>query len=194
MLDRLLSAVHGSEPPVLSEALADALRANDRRVSETGTPLHIEEVVPTRGQDRTYISVKFPLRDQPGHELCVMVQGVAPTAKMAEEVAMIGLRQMSHTGECLTPLMNWRVFLSVAAAAAAYALARANHLEAARAIMTTDTVPKVASVTVDGFTVGGMAKGAGMLAPALATMLVVVSRPPGCVPVRRRGFKFARAV
>ena len=41
--------------------------------------------------------------------------------------------------------------------------------------MTTDTVPKVASVTIDGFTVGGMAKGAGMLAPALATMLVVVT-------------------
>ena len=41
--------------------------------------------------------------------------------------------------------------------------------------MTTDTVPKTASVTVDGFTVGGMAKGAGMLAPALATMLVVVT-------------------
>jgi glutamate N-acetyltransferase/amino-acid N-acetyltransferase len=46
---------------------------------------------------------------------------------------------------------------------------------AARAIMTTDTVPKVASITIDGFTVGGMAKGAGMLAPALATMLVVLT-------------------
>ena len=47
--------------------------------------------------------------------------------------------------------------------------------DAAVAIMTTDTVPKTATVTVDGFTVGGMAKGAGMLAPALATMLVVVT-------------------
>ena len=37
-----------------------------------------------------------PLRDQPGHELCIMVQGVAPTAKMAEEVTMIGLRQMFY--------------------------------------------------------------------------------------------------
>jgi glutamate N-acetyltransferase/amino-acid N-acetyltransferase len=45
--------------------------------------------------------------------------------------------------------------------------------------MTTDTVPKTAHVTVetpDGtFTVGGMAKGAGMLAPAMATMLCVVT-------------------
>jgi len=37
-----------------------------------------------------------PLRNQPGHELCIMVQGVAPTAKMAEEVTMIGLRQMFY--------------------------------------------------------------------------------------------------
>ena len=37
-----------------------------------------------------------PLRDQPGHELCVMVQGVAPTAEMAEELTMIGLRQMFY--------------------------------------------------------------------------------------------------
>lgn len=51
--------------------------------------------------------------------------------------------------------------------------------DAARAIMTTDTVPKLAVRTVetpDGpVTVGGMAKGAGMLAPALATMLCVIT-------------------
>ena len=44
---------------------------------------------------------------------------------------------------------------------------------AAQAIMTTDTVPKEAVVRGDGFTVGGMAKGAAMLAPNMATMLVV---------------------
>lgn len=37
-----------------------------------------------------------PLRHQTGHELAIMVQGVAPTKKMAEEVAMIGLRQMFY--------------------------------------------------------------------------------------------------
>ena len=46
---------------------------------------------------------------------------------------------------------------------------------AARAIMTTDSVPKQAVHRADGFTVGGMAKGAGMLAPGLATMLAVVT-------------------
>lgn len=46
---------------------------------------------------------------------------------------------------------------------------------AASAILTTDSGPKVASVTRDGFTVGGMAKGAGMIHPCLATMLAVVT-------------------
>ncbi|BBY15707.1 bifunctional glutamate N-acetyltransferase/amino-acid acetyltransferase ArgJ [Mycolicibacterium litorale] len=48
--------------------------------------------------------------------------------------------------------------------------------EAARAIMTTDTVPKqVALHHPDNWTVGGMAKGAGMMAPSLATMLCVLT-------------------
>ena len=47
--------------------------------------------------------------------------------------------------------------------------------DAATAIMTTDTKPKQSVATEDGWTVGGMAKGAGMLAPGLATMLVVIT-------------------
>ena len=59
---------------------------------------------------------------------------------------------------------------------AAHAALRADGgADAATAIMTTDTVPKQAVVTGDGWSVGGMAKGAGMLAPALATMLVVLT-------------------
>jgi len=50
---------------------------------------------------------------------------------------------------------------------------------AARAIMTTDTVPKSASLRVadgdGGCVIGGLAKGAGMIAPAMATMLCVVA-------------------
>ena len=37
-----------------------------------------------------------PLKDRPAHELCILVQGVAPTAEMAEEVCMIGTRQMFY--------------------------------------------------------------------------------------------------
>jgi glutamate N-acetyltransferase/amino-acid N-acetyltransferase len=47
--------------------------------------------------------------------------------------------------------------------------------DAARAIMTTDTKPKTVTRRVDGWSIGGMAKGAGMLAPGLATMLVVLT-------------------
>ena len=46
---------------------------------------------------------------------------------------------------------------------------------AALAIMTTDSIPKQAVVQRDGWSLGGMAKGAGMLAPGLATMLVVIT-------------------
>ena len=46
---------------------------------------------------------------------------------------------------------------------------------ASLAIMTTDSRPKRAAHTQDGWTIGGMAKGAGMLAPGLATMLVVIT-------------------
>jgi glutamate N-acetyltransferase/amino-acid N-acetyltransferase len=47
--------------------------------------------------------------------------------------------------------------------------------DASRAIMTTDSRPKRSVRTGAGYTVGGMAKGAGMLAPGLATMLVVIT-------------------
>jgi glutamate N-acetyltransferase/amino-acid N-acetyltransferase len=53
---------------------------------------------------------------------------------------------------------------------------------AAEAIMTTDTKPKTAVVRRDGWTVGGMAKGAGMLAPGLATMLVVITTDAVLLP------------
>jgi glutamate N-acetyltransferase/amino-acid N-acetyltransferase len=47
--------------------------------------------------------------------------------------------------------------------------------DAARAIMTTDTVPKTVAVRGDGWTIGGIAKGAAMLAPNMATMLAVLT-------------------
>ena len=55
---------------------------------------------------------------------------------------------------------------------------------AAEAIMTTDTKPKTAVVRKDGWTVGGMAKGAGMLAPGLATMLVVITTDAVLLPAQ----------
>lgn len=60
-------------------------------------------------------------------------------------------------------------------AAAAAALSPEGGPDAARAIMTTDTKPKTATRDGGGWRIGGMAKGAGMLAPGLATMLVVIT-------------------
>ncbi|WP_168627621.1 bifunctional glutamate N-acetyltransferase/amino-acid acetyltransferase ArgJ [Cryobacterium sp. BB307] len=59
--------------------------------------------------------------------------------------------------------------------AAAGGLSRDGGQDAAHAIMTTDSRPKQALHEGQGWSIGGMAKGAGMLAPALATMLVVLT-------------------
>ena len=59
--------------------------------------------------------------------------------------------------------------------AAAEALAPGGGDDAASAILTTDSGPKTAVAAGEGFTVGGMAKGAGMIHPCLATMLAVVT-------------------
>jgi glutamate N-acetyltransferase/amino-acid N-acetyltransferase len=55
------------------------------------------------------------------------------------------------------------------------ALSSVGGADAAEAILTTDTRTKEAAVSLDGFTVGGMAKGSGMIHPQLATMLAVVT-------------------
>jgi glutamate N-acetyltransferase/amino-acid N-acetyltransferase len=54
-------------------------------------------------------------------------------------------------------------------------LSRSGHLDAAKGILTTDTRPKEALVEEADFTVGGMAKGCGMLAPNMATMLAFLT-------------------
>ncbi|MDA0567560.1 bifunctional glutamate N-acetyltransferase/amino-acid acetyltransferase ArgJ [Streptomonospora sp. S1-112] len=60
--------------------------------------------------------------------------------------------------------------------------ARDGGLSAADAIRTTDTVAKIAFKRGTGYTIGGMAKGAGMLAPALATMLAVITTDADLTP------------
>jgi glutamate N-acetyltransferase/amino-acid N-acetyltransferase len=53
---------------------------------------------------------------------------------------------------------------------------------AARAIMTTDTKQKQVRIDAEGFTVGGMSKGAGMIAPNMATMLCVLTTDASVAP------------
>jgi glutamate N-acetyltransferase/amino-acid N-acetyltransferase len=66
--------------------------------------------------------------------------------------------------------------------AAIRGLSRDGGPAAAEAIMTTDTRPKTTVARGSGWTVGGMAKGAGMLAPQLATMLVVLTTDAKVTP------------
>jgi len=60
--------------------------------------------------------------------------------------------------------------------------------EAAAAILTTDSRPKQAALSGEGFSVGGMAKGAGMIHPCLATMLAVVTTDYPLEPGEAIGF------
>jgi glutamate N-acetyltransferase / amino-acid N-acetyltransferase len=79
---------------------------------------------------------------------------------------------------CSTGLIGERLPLPKLLAGVDHAvkgLRRDGGADAARAIMTTDTRPKTTVVPGDGWSVGGMAKGAGMLAPELATMLCVLT-------------------
>ena len=105
-------------------------------------------------------------------------EGFANTHTTAETVAeLLGIGpvdvQVCSTG--LIGLLNDRDALLSGATKAVGALNLDGGAAAAEAIMTTDTIPKQATATVDGCTVGGMAKGAGMLAPSLATMLVFLT-------------------
>lgn len=118
-----------------------------------------------------------------GANACTGPDGFADTHRTAEFVAelLTAVGPATGAGEvgvCSTGLIGERLpmdLLLPGVEAAAAALDGDGGMDAAIAIMTTDTVPKVVTVRGDGFTVGGMAKGAGMLAPGLATMLVVIT-------------------
>jgi glutamate N-acetyltransferase/amino-acid N-acetyltransferase len=91
---------------------------------------------------------------------------------------------VASTGLIGTPLPMDLVLPGIDRAVAA--LTTTGGHAAARAVMTTDTVPKEAVATSGAVTVGGFAKGAGMLAPALATMLAVLTTDAAVAPEHLR--------
>ncbi len=113
-----------------------------------------------------------------GANACTGAKGFQDTHATAEHVAGVLGVSAGDVVVCSTGLIGellpMATLLSGVDACAAE-LGDEGGPAAAEAIMTTDTVSKQAEVTRDGWSVGGMAKGAGMLAPALATMLVVVT-------------------
>jgi glutamate N-acetyltransferase/amino-acid N-acetyltransferase len=105
-------------------------------------------------------------------------QGIADAERTAQHAAsLLGLRAeevvVLSTGVIGVPLPMEKVVAGVSLAA--QQLTPDGGADAAAAILTTDRGPKEAVVSGDGFTVGGMAKGAGMIHPRLATMLAVVT-------------------
>ena len=113
-----------------------------------------------------------------GANACTGAQGFSDTHRTAEHVAEVLGVSAGDVVVCSTGLIGEllpmdRLLAGVDAAAAQ--LGPEGGDTAAEAIMTTDTVSKTATASRQGWSVGGMAKGAGMLAPALATMLVVLT-------------------
>ncbi len=105
-------------------------------------------------------------------------QGLADARATAAETAhLLGLEPeqvlVLSTGVIGVPLPMERVLPGIADAVDA--LSAEGGADAAQAILTTDTRTKESVVHGDGFRVGGMAKGSGMIHPNLATMLAVVT-------------------
>ncbi|WP_456698791.1 bifunctional glutamate N-acetyltransferase/amino-acid acetyltransferase ArgJ [Aeromicrobium sp. P5_D10] len=97
------------------------------------------------------------------------------TAELAGELLGVGAVEIQVCSTGLIGLLNDREQVLSGVREAVAGLSPEGGASAATAIMTTDTVAKEAVAHGEGWTVGGMAKGAGMLAPALATMLVVIT-------------------
>ncbi|TDS83037.1 bifunctional glutamate N-acetyltransferase/amino-acid acetyltransferase ArgJ [Nesterenkonia aurantiaca] len=120
-----------------------------------------------------------------GANACTGPQGFADTHQSAEVVAakLQAAGADISAGDvlvCSTGLIGVRLDMpalleGISAAVAQLEPAEAAGARAAQAIMTTDSVMKVSTATGAEFTIGGMAKGAGMLAPGMATMLSVVT-------------------
>jgi len=112
-----------------------------------------------------------------GANACTGPQGFADTHKTAEKVGELLNVSSGEVVVCSTGLIG-ELLPMEKIVAGLEKIAPVLHMdslqECAQAIMTTDSVPKIAQAALGNVQVAGIAKGAGMLAPALATMLSVV--------------------
>lgn len=107
---------------------------------------------------------------------CTGERGIADALEMANLTAQLtgkGRFLVASTGVIGEPMPMERVRRGIAEAVKN--LGEAKEEEPARAIMTTDTFPKLSFKEGNGFVVGGIAKGAGMIDPSMATMLSFVA-------------------
>ena len=121
--------------------------------------------------------VRAAVLNSGGANACTGPQGFADTHKTAEHVAQLLNISSAEVIVCSTGLIGELLpmpKLITGLDSIGPLLSQDNLLSSAQAIMTTDSVPKIATASVNGAEFAGIAKGAGMLAPALATMLSVV--------------------
>ena len=123
--------------------------------------------------------VRAAVLNSGGANACTGPDGFADTHHTAERLAKALSASAGEIAVCSTGLIGERLpmdrLLPGVNAAVAAAATRGGGAAAADAIRTTDTVSKMCRVPGDGYAIGGMAKGAAMLAPALATMLAVLT-------------------
>jgi glutamate N-acetyltransferase/amino-acid N-acetyltransferase len=115
-----------------------------------------------------------------GANACTGPAGFQDTHATAEHVARVLGIGAIDVAVCSTGLIGERLPMDklksgVDDAVRNLAATHQAGIDAATAVMTTDTVPKHAQSTQDGWTIGGLAKGAGMCAPDMATMLAVLT-------------------
>ena len=112
-----------------------------------------------------------------GANACTGAQGFADTHRTAEHVGQLLNVSSGEVIVCSTGLIGELLPMDKITSgldSIAINLSDDGLQSSAQAIMTTDSVPKISIASVDGIQFAGIAKGAGMLAPALATMLSVV--------------------
>jgi glutamate N-acetyltransferase / amino-acid N-acetyltransferase len=123
-------------------------------------------------------TVRAVVLNSGGANACTGPAGFADTHRTAEHAAGLLGAGAGEIAVCSTGLIGARLPIERLLAGTTAAVSEASAqggLAAADAIRTTDTVSKTCVVRGSGYQVGGMAKGAAMLAPALATMLVVLT-------------------
>ncbi|MEY3856640.1 MAG: hypothetical protein RLZZ193_289 [Actinomycetota bacterium] len=121
--------------------------------------------------------VRAAVLNSGGANACTGPQGFADTHKTAEHVAQLLNISSGEIIVCSTGLIGELLPMPKIIAgldSITPALSQDGLHTSAQAIMTTDSVPKIATASINGLEFAGIAKGAGMLAPALATMLSVV--------------------
>jgi glutamate N-acetyltransferase/amino-acid N-acetyltransferase len=129
--------------------------------------------------------VKAVVLNSGGANACTGPLGFQDTHATAERLAAALDESAGEIAVCSTGLIGERLPMDKLLPAVDAAVAEADRsggMHAADAIRTTDTVVKIAFRRQGGYAIGGMAKGAGMLAPALATMLVVLTTDADLTP------------